>query len=223
MSSFDLIFPGDAELSPFLLAAEKKKIAPLGRLTIEDEPFAGKLSILSTDGEEPALCFFRFPYGNRIWNLSRPDELSALLLLMKREGDDFLSTYRALCKAKIDESSCRFAFGLEAFGSGFGEGYSSPACRKTLLDLTDRILKKNMILGYATKHSIFDLSPCVLRRFAELRGDLLPASFASDARKVGKGLQDSLLAARAAGIGSYMTYQNANWERYPITTFKEIP
>ena len=223
MIAFDLICPGGADLSAFLLAAEKKKIASLGILSIGDEPFSGELSIPSGHIKEPALCFFRFPYENRVWDLSKPDELLALLSCMKRCGDDFLSVYRARCKAKIDAADCKFIFGLEAFGGGLGEAYSSPSCRKTLLDLTDCILKKKLILGYATKHAVFDLSPCVLRRIAELRGDLLPASFASDARKVGKGVDETLLAARAAGIGSYMIYKNAGWDRHPITTFKENP
>ena len=222
MLGFDLIFPAkDADVSSFLLAANEKTIGSLGLLSVGDAPFAGELSILSSERNGSVFCFFRFPYENRVWDLTKADELLALRSLAGSANEEFLLTYRSVCKAALDESDCRFAFGLEALGSHLDELRSSPIYRKTMLDLTDRIYKKNMTLGYAERHPVFALSPYVLRRSAELRGDLLPASFAELPQNLGKGVENTILSLRAAGVGSFVTYENSGWKRRPIATYKE--
>ena len=222
MISFDLaLLKKTDDPASFSLAAENKRILSLGFLESADEPFAGRLSIPSTGASEKVLCFFPFPYEGNIWDLTEPDEFSALSSRLNRDGKDLFQTYRALCKEAIVSTDCRFAFGLEAFRRALGERSDSPAYRKTMLDLTDCLVRKKLILGFAAKDSHFSLSPCVLRRFAELRGDLLPASFARTPNELGKGAEDALLLARAAGVGSYITYQNAEWERRSVATYKE--
>lgn len=223
MLGFDLIFPAkNADLSAFLLAAKEKKIASLGVLSIGNEPFSGELSILSADRKENVFCFFRFPYENRVWDLSQADELFALASEMNSTNEGFLLTYRSVCKAALEKSNCGFAFGLEAVGAHLDELCFSPIYRKTMLDLTDRLFHNEMALGYAERHPIFDLSPCVLRRTGERRGDLLPASFAKTPCEVGKGVKNTLLSARSAGVGSFVTYENSGWERHPIAPNKEV-
>ena len=224
MIPFDVICPTDgSDLSAFVDAAGKNKMKALGILSPTEKMLfcISDLSVPDEQSCEPVLCLFHFSWENRVWDLSCKDDFLSLVARFDGDVDRFLIAYRNACKSAILGTDCRLAFGLESFRDFLDGKSESSTYRKTILDLTDLLVKRGQAVGYAAKHPVFDLSPCVLRRIAELRGDLLPATFAQTPSEIGKGLENTLLSARAAGIGSYLTYVNSGWERRPITTYKE--
>ena len=234
---FDAICPlPDLSPSEYLRAAEAHGITTLFVFLKEKAQAAWReleasdsIVILSPEAwdkpERPIrdryLSFARFPYGDRLWNLSNPDELSALLSHLG-DVEEFLSLYKATFQKALKVSKSKIALGLESVGNALGKPVrESTHYRKTMLDLTDCLVGGGFAIGYAMGNPCTDLSSVVLRRIAELRGDLLIASFAEEPDQVGQGIQKSVLSARASGFGGYLQYSNREQMRVPCGTQKE--
>ncbi|MBQ7173131.1 MAG: hypothetical protein IJR88_03355 [Clostridia bacterium] len=170
-------------------------------------------------------CYFSFThffYEKYAWNLLNPDEFSLLLSRFSGGAEEFLSAYKEAFKAVLRISKSRIAFGLEAVAKLLGTKICDSALyRKTMLDLADELVARGFAVCYATGHPVCDLSPFVLRRMSERRGDILLASFAEKPEDVGQGIKKSALSARAAGFGGYVTYSNRELVRVPNAIQKE--
>lgn len=233
-AQFDAICPlPDIAPAEYLSAAKSRGITTLFVFLGEDDAGAWRkcesdsLVILSPERcdsslEDRYLSFASFCYEHRVWDLTNPHEVSSLLSRFLGGAEEFLAIYKEIFKNALKTSKSRIAIGLEAVGRALPRAFCDSALyRKTMLDLTDELVKRKMALGYAIGHPVCDLSPFVLRRISEMRGDILLASFAQKPDGIGQGIKQSVLSVRAAGFGGYLQYSNRERLLIPITTLKE--